>query len=175
MDIVVTLLVTSEKELHIKNKIKQKLRHSSIGRKKGCQRSTAYCTTIYCESAVKVVSLQEKVSSKETKSHHSSNLILKLFGMFICFCHWQHNKKSKCSNNPYLPYMTSLQSCSLHNQPSQNVYLLHVIVQCNDCKCSSFQATFWLWIKIKAIQTGLIRFSCVQHHTKFERNMFRSV
>ena len=55
----------------------------------------------------------------------------------------QRYKKSKCSNDPYTPYLqTSTQSCPLHSQLSQIfVELLQTILSQNDYTNSCFPIT----------------------------------
>ena len=71
---------------------------------------------------------------------------------------------------------TSLQSSSLHDQPSQTFELLHATLEQNDCKSSAFPVT----VTLREHQghsnwNQTVQFSSAQQHSEFETNRITSV
>ena len=74
------------------------------------------------------------------------------------------NKRSKCSNDPYLLcyYQTSLQSSTLHNQPSCKLWQLYATVNLNESQHH-----------LKSY--GSVLFNGNKQHTKYKRNLLMTI
>ena len=68
----------------------------------------------------------------------------------------QQNKKSKCSNHPYSPYLQDFFTViSFTYWTIKNIWVAPWTLQQNDCTSSSFSINLWQWEIVKVIQTGI--------------------